>query len=91
MGPTTMTFSAACAKSSVQGMRKFRRQTTNRGRHQIRFGVRGRIAIGEDGVLCGQDDRVVDGEQRAERMVAVRSCFSRELDGLPGELLLNVS
>jgi hypothetical protein len=51
----------------------------------------GGITIGEDGVLCSQDDLVVNGEKRAEGMIALRSRLASELDGLPEELLLNVS
>ena len=49
------------------------------------------ITVSEDRVLRGQDDRVVDREKRAERMVTFCSGFSGELDGLLEETLLNVS
>jgi hypothetical protein len=54
----------------------------DRLRHEIRFGVRGRISIRKNGVLCRRHDLAIEHEKGTEGMVASRPRLTSQLDSL---------
>lgn len=64
------------------------RQLSDGRSHEVRFGVRGRVALGDDRVRRGEDNLVVQYQKGAERMVASGTRLAGECNGLSDELVV---